>query len=44
MITLACALSGMQIGGALFNDAPLMHIIQTQQQWAVEIDKNTNKP
>lgn len=27
MLTLACACSGMQIGGALFNDAPLMHII-----------------
>lgn len=40
MITLACALSGMQIGGALFNDAPLMHIIQQQQGWADTGHKN----
>lgn len=29
LITIACALSGMQIGGAMFNDAPLMVVIET---------------
>ena len=29
-ITLACALSGMQIGSAMFNDEPLVNIIKVQ--------------
>ena len=41
MLTLACAFSGMLIGGTMFNDTPIMHIVAQQQEWAATNQTNS---